>query len=507
MGTSNGDDTGTHRRSTGRSAGSSATGVPEPADGGSRGTTAAPGEVRLRRALGLTGATMTSTGLAFAVIDYIAVVSVLTYAAGVSGWMAVMIAGLLVAVVAGVFAELNGLYPTAAGIRLYISRALSERSALVITFTYLTTVVLVIAADAFLIGSAIRHVVGGPPIAAYGWIIGLLVLAVVANLFGVRLAGTVQTIVTLTVLVATFVLSVVSLFTVHASYPHPFGLFHGGVFHGLQALVFAIFLYAAFEWVTTGAEEVSRPAVITKALFIAPVLLFAVLGVFSLALAHAVSFSSSHGSAYPQLLLGKAALGEVGTIWMLGATVLAAMNTFNGGFLVASRFIYAAAREGLLPRVFSRLNIRAVPWAAVIALGVTSAVVAALVFATKQWLLLVAVGSVLEAGIYAVAGYCVYALRRKARARERPFALKFATFFSVFSMVVFGVLALVGAFSDPQHPSHLSVRPALVVVILAALSLLYVRAGVPRIRAKAEARSAASRPRRRPPRESPPSVA
>ena len=105
---------------------------------------------------------------------------------------------------------------------------------------------------------------------------------------------------------------------------------------------------------------------------------------------------------------------------MLGLTVLTALNTFNGGFLVASRFIYAAAREGNLPRQFARLNLRAVPWLAVTTLAVVSAVVAAVVFATGQWLLLVAVGATIEAGIYAIASLCLVVLRRRETAAAVP---------------------------------------------------------------------------------------
>ena len=253
--------------------------------------------------------------------------------------------------VAGIFSELNGLYPTAAGIRLYLGRAVGNRTALSLTFTYMTTVVLVIAADAFLIGAAVRHVLHEPSALAYVWIVVLLGLALAANLRGVRLAGWVQTLVTYTVLSGTAMLSrdrplprrrqlppARSTCSARARSP------------GIQAVAFALFLYAAFEWVTTTAEEARTPRVITRALFIAPVLIWIVATLFALALTHLVPFSVIHHSAYPQLLLGRAALGTVGELWMLALTVLTALNTFNGGFLVASRFIYAAAREGNLPR-------------------------------------------------------------------------------------------------------------------------------------------------------------
>ncbi len=451
----------------------------------------------LRRAVGSTAATATSAGLAFAAIDYLGVVSILAYAPGATAALAVLIGGVLVVLVSAIFAELNGLYPTAAGIRLYLGRAVGTRTALSVTFTYMTTVVMVIAADAFLIGAAVRHVLNEPAALAYVWIVVLLALALAANLRGVRLAGWVQTLVTYTVLSGTSILSVVAL--VHGGRPlgRPFDLFGHGAVSGIQAVAFALFLYAAFEWVTTTAEEARTPSVITRALFVAPHLIWLVATRFSLALAHLVPFSVLHGSAYPQLLLGRAALGTVGELWMLALTVLTALNTFNGGFLVASRFIYAAAREGNLPRPFARLNLNAVPWLAVTTLAAVSAVVAAAVFATGQWLLLVSVGAAIECAIYAIGSLCVWRLRALVD-RRRPFTLAAGRPLAAFGVVLFSVLFLATAFADPKNASHFSAAPFLVIAVLAALSTTYVLTVVPRLQRAAAARSAAVQPRRRP---------
>jgi amino acid transporter len=315
----------------------------------------------------------------------------------------------------------------------------------------------------------------------------------------VRFAGWVQTVVTYTVLTGTVVLSVIALSHRGTAFRHPFDLFGQGSFSGIQAIAFALFLYAAFEWVTTTAEEARTPRVITRALFIAPVLIWITSTLFALALAHLVPYSRLHGSAYPQLLLGQAALGTVGEIWMLGLTVLTALNTFNGGFLVTSRFIYAAAREGNLPRQFAWLNLRAVPWLAVTTLAVVSAVVAAVVFATGQWLLLVAVGAALESGIYAIAALCLVVLRRR-ETRERPFTLIAGKPLATVGIVVFTVLFLATGLSDPKNARHFSAAPIAVIAVLAVLSTGYVLVFVPRLRAAAAARTAAGRPRRRPPR-------
>jgi amino acid transporter len=456
--------------------------------------------ITLRRSIGTSTATATSAGLAFAAIDYLGVVSILAYAPGATAAFAILIGGLVVVLVSAIFSELNGLYPTAAGIRLYLGRAVGNRTALSVTFTYMTTVVLVIAADAFLIGAAVRHVLNEPAALAYVWIIVLLSVALTANLRGVRIAGWVQTIVTYTVLAGTSVLSIVALFHVGGAFRHPLDLFGKGTFSGIQAVAFALFLYAAFEWVTTTAEEARTPRVITRALFIAPVLIWLVATLFVLALSHLVSFSALHDTAYPQLLLGQAALGTVGEFWMLALTVLTALNTFNGGFLVASRFIYAAAREGNLPRQFAQLNMNAVPWLAVTALAVTSAVVAAAVFATGQWLLLVSVGAAIECAIYAIGSLCLLILRSRVE-RLRPFKLIVGRPLATFGVVLFSVLFVATAFADPKDPSRFSIAPFSVIAILAAISTTYVLTVVPRLQRAAAARNALSRPRRRPVRE------
>ena len=458
----------------------------------------------LRRSVGTFTATATSAGLAFAAINFLGIVSVSTFAMGSSAWLAILIGGLIALVVAGVFSELNSIWPTAAGVRLYISHAFGGRFALIATFTYMTTVVLVIAADAFLIGAAIQHVLNEPPALAYVWILVLLAVATVLNLRGITLAGRVQSAVTYTVLAGTIVLSIIAIAKPGMPFETPFALFGDGALSGFQAIAFALFLFAAFDWVTTTAEEARAPRVITRGLFIAPALIWFTATVFSLALDHLIPQEIAHGSAYPQLLLGAAALGRVGEIWMLGVTVLTAINTFNGGFLVASRFVYAAAREDNLPRAFARLNLRAVPWLAVVVLAVASAVVGALIFATGQWLLLVAVGAALEASVFAIASAALLRLRR-TRSHPRSFRLVAAPVLAGGGTVLFAGLALASGFSDPAEPTQFSAAPAAVVLCLALVATAYVFFVVPRLHRAAAtrrraARASGERVRRRPPR-------
>ena len=448
----------------------------------------------LRRALGLRTVVTTSTGLAFAALEYLAAAGLVVYVAGDSAWIPIIVAGVLALVAYGFFGELNGMFPTAAAIRLYMKQAMDDRVALTITFTYLTTIVLVIASDAFIVGSALAHAFGEPAWVASIWIVGLLGIAVTMNLRGIAVAGALQDVATTTVVVATLVVGVLALLRSGHPLHTPLQPLHGhspGDF--VEAVALGVFLYSAFEWVTTSAEEVRKPASINRGMLIAIGILCVVCAVATVAMSHTLS-RHELTSAYPQLYLGVAALGHSGLWVMAAVTAVTALNTFNGGFITASRFMYGTAREGSLPRQLAQLNDRAVPWVPVVALGAVSAVVALVVALTHAWQVLVAVGASLEAMIYGVAGFCAVRLRSRRPDLPRPFRVRGLVVLGPLGMVLFGVLAVLASVSVQD-----TFNPAPLVIILAAgaLSAFYVLRVLPGIREREAARRVA-RPRRRP---------
>src|SRR3954469_16334126 len=80
------------------------------------------GPTVLKRTLGLRTVVSTSAGLTFASSTFLVVVYIGYALAGDAAWIPITIAGLLCALAAAAFSELNGIYPSAAGIRLYIQR-------------------------------------------------------------------------------------------------------------------------------------------------------------------------------------------------------------------------------------------------------------------------------------------------------------------------------------------------------------------------------------------------
>jgi amino acid transporter len=195
-------------------------------------------------------------------------------------------------------------------------------------------------------------------------------------------------------------------------------------------------------------------------------------------------------TAYPQLLVAQQVLGHVGLLIMLGVTALTAVNTFNGGFVTLSRFVYAVAREGKLPRALTRLNEHAVPVVPVWILGISSLVLAMVVSVTGSWVMAVSLCAALEMMIYATAAYVVWRLRRREAGTDRPFRLVAGRSLALAFAVVFGGLALI---SSVTVGKTISAAPLVLLAVIVGLVTLYVLTYVPRLERRDAAELAARR--------------
>ena len=457
--------------------------------------------VSLRRVLKFRTVVSTSTGLAYAAISLLSCIQLASSLGGDSGWIAILIAGLLAVLAALCFSELNALYPTAAAVRIYMKEALGDNFSLVITFGYLLTIIAVIAADSYVVGSAITYAFDLPQWASLIWIMALLGLSMGANLRGIKIAGLLQDITTYSLLAFIMVISLISLGEHGFQLRSPFDAF-GHPVDLINAVAIGVFVFSGFEWVTPLSEEINDIGQIPRGMFVSLGLLGLSYALFTVASSHLLDVHSARvmNSPVPQMLLANAALGQVGIWLMLLATLFTAVMTFNGGFATASRFLYAAAREDVLPPVFARISISfAVPYVAVICLAVSSAVIAVVMYFTNLFSILILVGAVLEALIYTIAGICVIRLRRKQPQAARAFRIRGGLLFPILTIIIFGLLAILASLGIGS--SVLPGIPLVITIAIMALSSLYVFLVIPKLRAAAAARRAIRR--RRPPREAP----
>jgi amino acid transporter len=455
--------------------------------------------VSLRRVLKFRTIVSTSTGLAYAAISLLSCIQLASSLSGDSGWIAIFIAGLLAILAALCFSELNALYPTAAAVRLYMKEAFNDNFSLIMTFGYMLTIVAIIAADSYIVGSAITYAFNLPNWASLIWIMALLGLSAGANLRGIKIAGLLQDITTYSLLAFVIIISLISLGEHGFQLRSPFAAF-GDPVNFMNAVAVGVFIFSGFEWITPLSEEINDIGQIPRGMFISLGLLGISYALFTVASSHLLNVHSLAviNSPVPQMLLAKAALGQLGIWLMLGATLFTAVMTFNGGFATASRFLYAAAREDVLPPIFSRLSVSfAVPYVAVIALAVASAFIAILIFLTNQFESVILVGAVLEGMIYTIAGLCVIRLRKRQPDAKRAFRIRGGLFFPILTVIIFGLLAVLASLGIGSNifPG----QPLIITLVILAFSALYVLLYIPRLRAAAAARQTTRR--RRPQRE------
>lgn len=444
----------------------------------------APGPGLLRRILGFHTIVSTSAGLAFAAVNFLAVLEISGQAPGVLAPLAIVAAGGLCLLAVGVFGELSGTLPSAAGIRVWTLRGLGDPFSLTFTLLYLGTVLAVIAADGFVLASALHLALPGVP--GLLWILLFLAAALVSNLRGVRLAGLVQDLTTYVLLAALVAVGIAALTRPGHLPPTPatwpLGLFAG--------IALGVFVFMGFEWVTPLAEEVRQPARMPQGLTLAVVALAISFGLFALVAARLPGVGT--GQLAPQLLIGRSALGAAGFWLMLAVTVVTAGTTFNGGFVSASRLIYALGRSGFLPASVARLNARFVPGNALWLLFGVSVLLTAVVFLTKWYLVLINAGATLESAMYVVAALALIGLRRRLPDAPRTWRAPLGRVLPIAAVVVFGVLGVGAATASDKLPLPGVPWTAVLLVALALLAWWYAGTRL-RLKAAADQRRAAAR--------------
>jgi amino acid transporter len=457
---------------------------------------------QLKRSIGLRTVVSTSAGLTFASSTFLVVVQVACYLAGDAAWIAIVIAGGLCALAAAAFSELNGMWPSVNGIRLYIHRAFGEKVSLVTALTYMSVVTLVVGTEAYVLSHVLNAAF--PRISPPWWIFLMLTLATAINFRGLKVAGTFQDVITYSVVTSIVVMSVLALAHVHFHVPQP--THAGGIGPVFQAVGVAIFLFVGFEWVTPLADEVRTTKAIPTGMFIALGLLVlvyalvstAMFSVFSDHAGRSLLFGSlTHREAIPHVVFAQTVFGPVGEWAMITTSLCMSLTTFNAGLIGVSRFIYGMARDQVLPKSFANISARFnTPDRAVFLVYVIALVVSAIVYWTQRFVLLVNLAAGAESFIYAFAAACVVGLRLKDKDRERPYRMWGGIALPGLTAVLFAAIGI-GVFIQPG----IEYWGAGVLLLLVAVAWwLYIHfAALPRL-AKIRTEAASKRTSRRPPK-------
>ena len=488
-------------------------------------------EPHLARVVKLRTVVSTGAGMALATLSYSASMELATLVLGDSAWIAILVSGLLCLMAGACFAELSGMYPTAAGIKLFIQHAFSERVAMFFATLYMTVAISVVGAETFVLARVLHDGTGITAIPPWAWGMTFLLVVLALNIIGIKIAGTFQDILAYSMFVCLIVSSIYAIAVAPTSFHTP--AMPGNPASFVKAVAVGVFLYVGFEWVTPLAEEVIDQRLIARGLFWTIWVLFATYALFNAgltmtmapaiqanpqdptfaglidaaivkgtlpanldraALTYDQAKQAFGTSVVPHVLLYKHLFGAAGIGFIILMSLTASITSFNAGTITASRYMYALARDGSLPKIFSRISIRyATPYTALMALSALCLAISATVFvsthfAPESYELFIYLGAFIECMIYTVMACSVMSLRRRNPQHARPYRIPGGDVIPVIVALFFGLLMIAIAVDRPLV--------ACVVAVVAGLSGYYGWFIVPAMRARAHAARSARGPRR-----------
>jgi amino acid transporter len=459
----------------------------------------------LKKVIKLRTVISSSAGMAIATSSYVAGIQVATILVGELAWISILLAGFLCLLSSMCFSELTSLYPSAAGIKLYIQNAFNEKVSIIIGMFYVILGISMVGAESYLLASVLSGTVHilDPFYDKFLWMLFFVLFVSIINIRGVVITGFFQDVMTYTMIA--FMIGV-SLYTFATHDINISIAMHSSKFtlqNIIQAAGVGVFLFVGYEWVTPLAEETTDYRLIGKGMLWAIGLLSVTYSLFMVAMYVGLTPEQlASGTPIPHILFGTNLFGVAGTIAFMCMSILASVTSFNSGLLNTSRFSYAMGRDNVLPKFFSKLHPSyATPWVSILFLCVVAIAISLVTLYTGKYLFIIMVAAALECFIYVVAAVCVIKLRKKYPDKERAFKIPLGYTIPIIVIVVFTGL-MIGIFTDVtrDYMGRELFKNYWVAVVMAGCFLcmtLYTLFVVPIFKKKA-AEKAQTRVKRRP---------
>jgi APA family basic amino acid/polyamine antiporter len=313
----------------------------------------------LKRNLGLTMATALVIGNMVGSGVFL-LPAALAGTAGPISILAFVFTGIGAMLLALVFATLGRAYPKTGGPYVYVRRAFGDFMGFWTAWSYWINAWVGNAAIAIAFAGYLAVFWGD---AARNWIaaviaIGLVWLLTLVNIMGVKEAGWIQVVTTVLKFVPLLVIGVVGLFFMDTGNFEPFNLSSGFDWGISAAALLTLWAFIGLESATVPAEEVKDPErTIPRATILGTTATTILYLVATIALFGMISTAALAGSSSP---FADGANVIFGGTWGGKAIAIVAMisifGVLNGWILLQGRAPFGAARDGLFPKQFAKVD-------------------------------------------------------------------------------------------------------------------------------------------------------
>jgi len=281
-----------------------------------------------------------------------------------------------------VFAELATRHPHAGGKYVYARESFGRRAAFVIGWVELGTYCAAIAAIAVVSGDYLGRLLAWNPRAASATGVVLILAATAVHLVGVRFGTLAQNLVTAAkVLALVGVLVVAAVAGSGAGWTGALpGAPTGSALFGAMAVAFqsVIWTYYGYPDAAKIAEELKDPERSLPRVFLGGIAsVTALYLLLNAAFVHVLPFDRIASSTLVAADAAGAMFGPRAGAVMSALALLVVLASLNGNVFVTPRVVFGLSRDGLGPRVLSRVNAGGTPWTALLLVAGVAVVLAA----------------------------------------------------------------------------------------------------------------------------------
>lgn len=299
----------------------------------------------------------TSCGTAIAAVCAIGLFQIERLVGGVWSIAAVATAGACCLLLARALKRLMEIVPSGVGLLAYLSRSFGRPVGFALTIPYFLLTLFLTGAEATIVGVLSARLLTIPVWLGAGvFLIGTWMLCMV----GVRLSYRLQVLTTWTLVGTLACLSLSAMIDTAAHGELVMRLFppRPTVAHFLSAVGQALFLFMGFELITAQVETATSPRIVARALATSVCVLTGFYALVSLGFSclPTARLHADTSFVVPQLALAEQIGGALVLLLVVVLSTLASFTSFNGALLSLSRFLYALATQGVLPRMFAQMN-------------------------------------------------------------------------------------------------------------------------------------------------------
>jgi amino acid transporter len=380
--------------------------------------------VKQQGKMGLVGAVATCVGLIVATNVFMT----LSQGVGFAG-RGIIIPMVLVCIlnifVALSFSELNGLMPGSGGISSYTLAAMGPFVSLVaVVGGYLICQIFAATAEAALIGFVINaaFLPSIPPVVIS---LAIVIFLFIVNILGIRSFAMTQIIVTGFLILSMLVFGLAGVLGINAGTPvvQEFTSFNHMGWGVIALAPLAFWLFIGVEFITPLTKDLKNPKRDVPLAMISGLLLLLVVQIImAFALNKYLPADVLANSTQPHVDFAQALFNRPGVMWMGLVSVAAAISTLNTVFSSISRLCFGMAAEGMLPKIFTKVNRwRSPGWGLTILFVLFFFILVTGITTAQDITFLILTGCLFWMVSYVIAHIDVLVLRKRYPDRERSF--------------------------------------------------------------------------------------